>query len=53
MKFIIQTVCDAYTNYTVEANSIEEAKELYEDAKFIDEHIYDYANEEILEVRQA
>jgi hypothetical protein len=52
MKFKITTSCTAITDYIVEADSAEAAREQYEDGNFESENITDYQNEEILDIKE-
>jgi hypothetical protein len=52
MKYTIVTSCTAISEYTVEANSKEEAEEKFWDSDYLDEKITDYQDEEITEVKE-
>lgn len=52
-EFKITTTSTCYTDYYIEATSLEEAEEKFWNGEFREENITDYANEEIIEKGEA
>jgi hypothetical protein len=52
MKYKIITSCTAITEYTVEADSPEQAEEKFYDGDARQEQVCDWRDEEIIEVEQ-
>ena len=50
-KFIITTSCEAITDYTVEADSPEQAREKFINGEYEEEEIKDYMNEQIDDIQ--
>lgn len=52
-KFIIITTSTAYSEYTVQANNLEEAQDKFYDGYATGGDVTDYADEEIINIEEA